>query len=177
MSPRGEQFVFGYGSLAAFDGGRPARLQGHRRVWGVAMDNRVKIAGYKCYRRGEDGGRPAVYVAFLDIVPEAGASTDGVLLAVDGAALRDLDDRERNYARIDVTEHVRAAPGTVWTYAGTSAGRARLRAGLRDATAVVQRGYIDAVRAGFAARGIADTIDPGADLPVVDLVRDDLPAA
>src|ERR687894_1532691 len=41
------QFVFGYGSLAAGFAGRRARLHGHRRVWGVAMDNRLDIPGYK----------------------------------------------------------------------------------------------------------------------------------
>lgn len=65
----GEQFVFGYGLLAAGVRGRRARLEGYRRVWGVAMDNRVDIPGYKSYRRRDDGSRPAVYVAFLDGLP------------------------------------------------------------------------------------------------------------
>jgi len=80
------QFVFGYGSLAGGGAGRPSRLHGSRRVWGVAMDNRVAIAGYKVYLRA-DGSRPAVFVAFLDVVDEPGAATDGVLLEVDDEAL------------------------------------------------------------------------------------------
>ena len=36
--------------------------------WGVAMDNRVDVPGYKPYRLRADGSRPAVFVAFLDIV-------------------------------------------------------------------------------------------------------------
>jgi hypothetical protein len=170
------QFVFGYGSLAAGVPGRPARLEGHRRVWGVAMDNRVTIPGYKAYRLREDASRPAVYVAFLDIVEARGAATDGVLLAVDDGALRALDERERNYDRIDVSAAVPGAPGRVWTYRGSVAGRARLQLGLQRGSAVVQREYLRAVRAGFAALGIEDDADPG-ELPVMDLERVELAPA
>ena len=38
--------VFGYGSLVA-DGAQPCELRGFRRFWGVAMDNRVDLPGYK----------------------------------------------------------------------------------------------------------------------------------
>jgi len=176
MSSARPQFVFGYGSLAAGAGGRRARLEGHRRVWGVAMDNRVTIPGYKAYRLRADGSRPAVFVAFLDVVAEPGAWTDGVLFAVDGAALGVLDARERNYERVDVSAAVPGAPGLVWTYRGSAAGRARLRRGLRHGSAVVDRAYLDAVRAGFAALGIADDADPGG-LPVMELERVELPAA
>ena len=170
------QFVFGYGSLAAGFAGRRARLHGHRRVWGVAMDNRLDIPGYKSYRRLDDGSRPAVYVAFLDIVEDPGAAIDGVLLAVDESALRGLDERERNYDRIDVTAGVRPAPGTVWTYRGSEAGRARLRCGLRAGSAVVDAAYLGAVRATFSALGIDDDVRPGDDLPTMALRRLDLPA-
>jgi gamma-glutamylcyclotransferase (GGCT)/AIG2-like uncharacterized protein YtfP len=172
------QFVFGYGSLATDRAGRRARLLGHRRVWGVAMDNRVDVPGYKSYRRPHDGSRPAVYVAFLDIVEDAGAAVDGVLLAVDDDALRALDARERNYDRVDVTVAVARAPGTIWTYRGSDAGRARLRTGLREGTAVVDAAYLAAVRASFGALGIDDDVRPGADLPAVALRRVELgPAA
>jgi len=176
MSGAGEQFVFGYGSLAAGAGGRRARLEGHRRVWGVAMDNRVTIPGYKAYRLPADSSRPAVYVAFLDVVADPGAVTEGVLLAVDRAALGALDARERNYERVDVSAAVPGAPGLVWTYRGSAAGRARLQHGLQRGSAVVDRGYLEAVRAGFAALGIADDADP-ASLPVIELERVELPAA
>jgi hypothetical protein len=52
-------YVFGYGSLVAPLGldlararrreGFVADLPGFRRVWGVAMDNRRDLPGYKCY--------------------------------------------------------------------------------------------------------------------------------
>ena len=88
--------VFGYASLVGADGLRPATLRGHRRVWGVAMDNTVDLPGYKRYL-APDGSRPALCVAFLDVVPDASASVEGLCVPVDGDALAWLDDRERNY--------------------------------------------------------------------------------
>lgn len=167
-----EQFVFGYGSLASHGMGSPVRLEGCRRVWGVAMDNRMTIPGYKYYVR-PDGSRPEVFVAFLDIVAEPGAATDGVLFSFDDATLRGLDRRERNYDRIDVTAVVSDPRQTVWAYRGSSAGRERLRRGMTIGTAVIDRGYRDRVLAGFAETGIDDDLDPGM-LPLVDLERIDL---
>ena len=175
----GRQFVFGYGSLAAGCAGRPARLEGYRRVWGVAMDNTITIPGYKFYRRRDDGGgldgqRPAVFVAFLDIVEDPRGATDGLLIGVDDETLRALDDRERNYDRIDVTAAVRDAPGRVWTYRGSADGRERLRLGRERGTAVAALEYVRGVRATFAALGIDDDPDLG-DLRAVELERIDLP--
>jgi gamma-glutamylcyclotransferase (GGCT)/AIG2-like uncharacterized protein YtfP len=172
----GRQFVFGYGSLAGEAAGHPAVLAGWRRVWGVAMDNSVDIPGYKSYRLRADGSRPAVFVAFLDVVEAAGASVDGLLLEVDDDALRALDERERNYERVDVGSAVSDAPAgaSVWTYRGTAAGRERLRRGVRDGRAVVALAYLETVRAGFASAGVRDGVEPGR-LPVLDLERVDLP--
>jgi hypothetical protein len=169
-------FVFGYGSLAAGFSGRPARLRGFRRVWGVAMDNSVAIPGYKIYRLRDDASRPAVFVTFLDIAEDADGATDGVLFAADDAALGALDQRERNYERIDVTAHVAGAPGTVWAYRGSADGRARLRRGLERGSAVVDLAYVRAVRATFDALRIEDDIVAGERLEIMDLVRIDLPA-
>ena len=57
MNARKAQFVFGYGSLTARPGPVPTRelkehgfvadLTGLRRAWGVAMDNRHDLPGYK----------------------------------------------------------------------------------------------------------------------------------
>jgi hypothetical protein len=171
-----DQFVFGYGSLAIGVPGRPARLEGHRRVWGVAMDNRVTIPGYTASRLRADGSRPAVYVAFLDVVEEGDAAPDGVLRAVDDHALRALDARERNYERVDVSDAVAGAPGRIWTYRGSAGGRARLQRGLQRGSAVVAREYLRTVRAAFAALGIEDDADPG-ELAVMDLERVDLAPA
>ena len=160
-------FVFGYGSLLARGEGTPCRLAGHRRRWGVAMDNRRTIPGYK-YFLEPDGGRPDVFVTFLDAVPEHGASCTGLAFPVDAATLGELDARERNYRRVEVTARVDAdLGGPVWAYLGLEEARERFDAGVRAGTAVVSRAYVDGVRAGFAAYGLS--FGPEPELPVRDL--------
>lgn len=142
------QFVFGYGSLAVQgEGCHVARLRGHRRVWGVAMDNAVDVPGYKSYRLRSDGSRPAVFVAFLDIEPDPRDAVTGLCLPVDEWRLRELDLRERNYERVDVSSAIDAAQGRVWTYRGSAAGRARLRDAVAHGCAAVSRDYRDGVLA------------------------------
>jgi hypothetical protein len=180
--------IFGYASLVAAPGARPARLDGHRRVWGVAMDNSVAVPGYKVYEM-PDGTRPAAAVAFLDLEPAAGARIDGALLAVDDDGLERLDTRERQYERVDVGALVEVdggAPidGAVWTYVGRAPGRARVAAG-RAGTAevVVQRAYVDLVAAAFARLGPAAlagyeaTTELPPPFPVLELARIDLAPA
>lgn len=174
----GAPLVFGYGSLAVAAPLRPAVLRGHRRVWGVAMDNTLDIPGYKYFRRSEDGSRPAVFVAFLDIAEDAAATTGGALIAADDTLLRALDARERNYERVDVTALVHGAePGaTVWTYHGSAAGRARLQVGVRRGSAVVAVDYVEGVRAALRALGFDDDAGLGPLAPM-GLERVDLPGA
>lgn len=178
-----DDFVFGYGSLArdVLAEPRVARLAGYRRVFGVAADNSEEIPGYKRFRLPADGSFPAVHVAFLDIVEHPATAINGVLLPVGAAALADLDRRERNYDRIDVTAAVESPPaGRVWAYRGSSGGRERLAAGVEAGTAVVQRAYLDHVVAGFRDLGEAEhahflaTSDLEG-LPLLDLERVDLP--
>ncbi|MBB4660896.1 gamma-glutamylcyclotransferase [Conexibacter arvalis] len=183
-----EQYVFGYGSLAAAaaatavaNGGHVAELRGHRRRWGVAMDNARDLPGYKWYRLRATGERPQAFVAFLDVVPGDGA-VNGLCLPVDAAALRRLDARERNYDRVDVTERVAGARGRVWTYVGSAAGRARLARGVRERRTLVSQEYLDDVEHGFRALGAdalaayrASTDPPPAGCEVVALERIDLP--
>ena len=131
------------------------RLAGHRRALGVAMDNTVDLPGYKWYRDPRDGSRPAVFVAFLDLVPAAGA-VNGVCVPVPAGGWPGLEARERNYDRVDVTAAIADPPGRVWAYVGSEAGRARLRRGAELGRAVVTRGYMQAVETGFAALGPAE---------------------
>jgi len=168
-------FVFGYGSLALSEG-TPCTLHGHRRGWGVAMDNRVAIPGYKVYEDPKTGRRPPVYVAYLDIEADDGARLNGV--AFPARDLASLDRRERNYERRDVTAHVSAdLGGRVYAFVGRPQGRERLSAGRAAGTAVVARHYLERVRAGFAAHGaLAEfeaTTEP-LDLPLRELRRIDL---
>jgi hypothetical protein len=175
--------VFGYASLVAAPAVARATLRGHRRVWGVAMDNAVAVPGYKVYAL-PDGTRPALAVAFLDLVRDAGAEVDGALLAVDAEALAALDARERQYERVEIGAWIDPAPGDggpVWTYVGRAPGRARVAAG-RSGTApvAIQRAYVELVQRAFAALGDdaparyrASTEAPP--FPVLDLTRIDLP--
>jgi hypothetical protein len=175
------EFVFGYGSLA-WDGACPvheAALRDTRRVWGVAMDNTRDIPGYKHYCLRRDGSRPEVCVAFLDLAPAAGEAINGICLAVTPGKLAALDERERNYVRVDVTDRLDPAPpGRTWVYVGREASRARLRRARARSRAVVSREYRDRVVSGFAALG-RDALErfwrstEMDGLPVVDLVRVD----
>jgi hypothetical protein len=170
------QFVFGYGSLVAGAPMHPARLHGHRRVWGVAMDNSVEIPGYKSYRSSIDGSRPEVFVAFLDIVEDAGATTGGSLIAVDEELLSTLDARERNYDRIEVTEQFSRAPAgaSIWASRGSAAGRARLQVGRERGTAVLSLDYVMDVTAMLDVLGFQRDIDVDA-LPGMYLDRVEIP--
>lgn len=180
----GLDHVFGYASLVRDGGpGRLARMRGVRREWGVATDNGQGIPGYKMYLRRSDGSRPAVFVAFLDLLPDSECAVNGVCRPVTPDALELLDRRERNYDRIDVTASIDPAPGPhVWAYVGSAEGRERLRRAREDGTAVVSRDYERKVRAGFRALGrqeyeafLASSFLAG--LPVWDLERVDLPGA
>ncbi len=158
------QLVFGYGSLPAEEVGVECRLHDHGLGWEVAMDNREVVPGYKVYVDPQTGTRPAVEVAYLSITPEPGASVDGIAFPVSDEMLAELDERERNYVRHDVTELVDAdLGGRVWAYVGSLAGRLRLARGRRRGTAVVARGYLEKVPA-----------DLPPDLPVRTLLRRDV---
>jgi gamma-glutamylcyclotransferase (GGCT)/AIG2-like uncharacterized protein YtfP len=186
------QYVFGYGSLTARPGPVPTRevkergfvadLVGLRRAWGVAMDNRRDLPGYKFYT-DVAGGRPQVYVAYLDLVAapdDPAAAVNGLCLPVDNRLLSELDRRERNYERTDVSDRITAGGARVWAYVGSAAARERLAAGRRNGTAVIDAGYVRTVEAGFAALGAAEhaacrpSLEPGG-LPVLELTRHELP--
>jgi hypothetical protein len=182
--------VFGYGSLVALPGFVPTReahkrgyvcdLVGHRRRFGVAMDNTATIPGYKYFSDRKSGERPAVYVAFLDVAPDEGTDVNGLAFPVTGHELAALDARERNYERVEVTAAISPRPdATVWAFLGSVEGRARYEAGARAGTAVVSAEYARHVEAGFerlgpeeAARFAASTDPPPC--PIRDLARVDL---
>jgi hypothetical protein len=157
-------WVFGYGSLVR-DGAVPCELPGYRRYWGVAMDNRVDIPGYKHFE-DERGGRPPVYVCFLDLREDPRSTVHGVVVEVDD--LEALDARERNYDRVEIELDL---PGRAYAYIGSPEGRARRDHGLEEGTARISRQYAEQVEAGVAALGLPYTVDPDpcprADLRVV----------
>jgi len=155
-------------------------MPGYRRVLGVAMDNRVDLPGYKYYRR-PDGSRPAVYVAFADLVAYTGGPpVNGVCVRVDPEELPALDARERNYDRCDMTHLLADPPGLTWMYLGSIAGHERLAHARESGTAVVARSYLTTVESGFRALGLTEltafrrSTDFGA-VTVEELERFDLP--
>jgi gamma-glutamylcyclotransferase (GGCT)/AIG2-like uncharacterized protein YtfP len=158
-----------------------ADLPGYRRRWQVAMDNSLDLPGYKYYVDAATGNRPAAFVTFVDLAPDAGSAVNGVVFPVEEGALPALDARERNYERREVTDRLSAAlDGRVWAYFGRDEARERYQLGRSAGTAVVSRRYRDLLREGFAelgteelARFAASTDDPGA--PLRDLIRVDLP--
>lgn len=180
--------MFGYGSLAALPAGAVASrtpsaagfvcdLAGHRRQWGVAMDNARDLSGYKHYT-DSSGYRPAVFVCFLDVVADPRGSVNGLCVPVDAAALNALDRRERNYDRIDVSAFVSAEGARVWAYAGRRDARLRMRWAVAAHRAVIDGAYRDAVANGFQALGAgeyercAPSLTAGT-LPVLALTRHD----
>lgn len=192
MDDRACDYVFGYGSLAADcgPGGRGpagarqrsasmAHLRGFTRQWNVAMDNRVDVPGYKYYR-GAWGGRPPVFVTFLNVVVRSGRGVNGVLVPVSAADLEVLDARERNYERTEVTRYVATAPRRrIWAYLGKREARERYERGIATGRAVVSRDYFAQVMRDFGRLGrrafaeFAATTDVPA-CPIVDLKRVDL---
>lgn len=156
-------YVFGYASLVAdarpliVDGRTldpvPGRLQGFRRLWGAAMNNWETVAGEKHFVDPGGGGKPRIKVAYLDLEPAPGASVNGLAIPVDGERLAELDRREVNYERVDVSSSFQPPlPVPVLTYMGTAAARARCRPE-PGAEVCVSRDYARRVRGGFTALG------------------------
>jgi hypothetical protein len=158
-------WVCGYGSLArlvapvAFGGREVAPvwglLRGHRRDWGVAMDNRAAVSDPKHYVQADDGRRFDGHVAFLDVVPEDGSAVPALAIPVDEARLAALDAREVNYDRHDVRDRFdgRVAGGPVlpvWVFRGTPDGRDRARRAAAQGTLAVSAGYVRDVTDAFA---------------------------
>lgn len=163
-------YVFGFGSLvdpASFSRtiGRDdwliedfplATLKGFKRVWGVAMDNRVSLPGYKRYARADTPAHaPEVYVCFLDIAPDPSKQIIGACVAVSPEEFARLEARERNYKAVDVTAAMAYPPldGRVFTFIGLDEAKARARAGLETGALVINTTYRDMVESAYRARG------------------------
>jgi hypothetical protein len=175
-------YVFGYGSLAGpREDAYVTQLRDAVRVWGVAMDNRRDLPGYKYYVLAGTDERPDVCVTYLDLADRPGGMVNGVCRKVGAETLAGLDRRERNYARVDVSERVGVAHGQVWAYTGLAESQERLRAARAEGRAVIARGYHDAVLRGFEALGGAeldrfrDSTEEPDGLPLLALERVELP--
>lgn len=155
-------YVFGYASLVALEeGASPGRLHGYRRVWGVAMNNWEGGEEAKHWLDRASGQRPHVRIAYLDLREQEGSAVNGLALPVDADRLAELDAREINYRRVDVSgafESFGPRAGTagaprVFTYVGLDAARERCRRGVADGDVFVSRDYAAGVRRAFEQLG------------------------
>jgi len=136
------------------------------------MDNTRDLPGYKHYVDPDTGERPALYVAYLDLVPDPESTVNGMVFALDVEPLKALDSRERNYERHEMSQRMEpAVEGRVWVYLGTGAARERFERGRASGTAVINRPYLDDVRDGFAQLGPGqlERFDASTDPPPVPI--------
>ena len=170
-------YVFGYASLVSLEDASavPGRLRGYRRCWGVAMNNWEGGEGAKHWLDRESGERPRIRVAYLDLREQEGSSVNGLALPVDADRLAELDAREINYERLDVSSAFAPVdskappkPLRVFTYVGLEAARERCRRGAAEGDVFVSRDYGASVRRAFERLG------PGA-LAEFDRTTDPLP--
>ncbi|HWO84727.1 MAG TPA: gamma-glutamylcyclotransferase family protein [Solirubrobacterales bacterium] len=163
-APDGVAYVFGYGSLVAMGGeltlgGRawapvPGRLRGYRRYWGAAMNNWEAGPKQKHFLDPDSGEQPRIRVAYLDIEEESGRTVNGLAVPVDRGRLAEIDGREMNYLRIDVSDAFEPAlPQSVFAYRATEEARERCRRHRPDAEVFVSSEYVAAVRRAFAELG------------------------
>ncbi len=161
-------FVFGYGSLTNVANlqtylGRDLTLNSDfilcglrdfRRCWNIAMDNRLDLPGYKYYIHRQTGNRPKGFVTFLNIRPHNGKTIIGILFSVSDKELENLDRRERNYQRIDITKAIDTRiQGKAWVYIGLDEAEKRYQEGLRQGNAVIAQDYYNSVHNAYISLG------------------------
>lgn len=145
-------YVFGYASLVALEDARalPGRLHGYRRCWGVAMNNWEGGEEVKHWLDRGSGERPRIRVAYLDLREQEGSAVNGLALPVDEGRLAELDTREINYRRIDISDVFEGdLEGDVFTYVGLDAARERCRQGATDGDVFVSSDYARSVQRAF----------------------------
>jgi hypothetical protein len=153
--------VFGYASLVALEeAALPGRLRGYRRCWAVAMNNWEGGEDAKHWLDRESGERQRIRVAYLDLREEPRSAVNGLALPVDADRLAELDAREINYERVDVSSAFapvgsNAPPKQlrVFTYVGLGAARERCAQGVADGDVFVAGDYAAGVRRAFAQLG------------------------
>ena len=160
--------VFGYGSLMNL-----ARLQQYlgrdltpgldyrfcslknfQRCWNVAMDNRVDLPGYKYYVDCNTGNRFDGFVTFINVRPQRNQRIMGILFAVGDRELANLDRRERNYQRINVTNNVDIeVQSPIWTYIGLEQAEKRYQQGLKQSNGTISQAYWNSIHQAYLSLG------------------------
>ncbi|NET10514.1 MAG: gamma-glutamylcyclotransferase [Symploca sp. SIO2B6] len=183
--------IFGYGSLVNVehlqnDLGRTleaekdfrfCQLQHFRRCWTVAMDNRINIPGYKYYVDVHTGQRPNGFVTFLNIRPCQGTSITGIVFKVSTQELERLDQRERNYRKLDVTEHLDVPVSEkVYAYVGLDESEKHYYEGVTQDSAIISKDYYELVYRAYESLGQETLTDylnttDAPDIPIVHLEK------
>jgi cation transport regulator ChaC len=191
--------VFGYGSLTmpesvavtldrpvARDAMIPAELSGWRRSWNVGSD-RNSHPERTVYN--PDGSVFDGVVAALGLVREAAdVRCNGAVFPVSPEDLARLDERERNYHRIDVSHLVtyggKSDDCIVFVYVPRAEAMERLEHALRAPAlrpAAIRRSYLEQTRAGFSLLGEPALrrfdADPIPDIEIRDLRLESGPVA
>ena len=155
--------------------GVPCRLRGQRRGWGVAMDNRRTLPGYRYFLDPATGERPAVYVAFLDIRPDAGARVDGVVFPARPRRARraraQLRARARSAGSSTPTSAARCGPTSACPRRASAARPAAARAPRSCGTSTSTRVREGLRRARRAGEFDATTDRPGVPVRALREVR------
>lgn len=187
-----DAWVFGYGSLVSPDsvaatigraidvefGFAAAQLHGFTRSWNYGSLRQ------RATWDGADGRVDAGIVVSLGLVGDASRSTNGSIVRVGADELVELDRRESDYDRVDVTDRVdtvagappRSGPTRVFTYVPRRSAIERYERARVEGRAAVRRGYVELVEQAFTALG-SDAINryrattPGPDVPVVEPER------
>ncbi|WP_019504636.1 gamma-glutamylcyclotransferase family protein [Pleurocapsa sp. PCC 7319] len=161
-------FVFGYGSLVNWDNlqqylGRKLTpgldfvicgLHNFHRCWNIAMDNRLDLPNYKYYIEEQTGNRFNGFVTFLNIRFDQDKTIIGILFRVSEPELENLDQRERNYQRIDITHLInRAIQGKAWVYLGLEQAKNRYHEGLQKNCTAISQEYFDLVNDAYYSLG------------------------
>jgi len=183
-------WVFGYGSLASPTSvartiGRPvaeltvAHLAGYGRRWNYGS----------LHLRGDwSHGRAVVehgVVISLGLAAASDEQTNGVLVAVTDVELAELDWRERDYERTDISDRITlddgsgSLDGPIVTYVPRAGAVERYERARDDGRAAVRQSYWDLVHAAFGDLG-GDHLDrflltPSPDVPVADITLAPLP--
>ena len=137
----------------------PVEVEDHLRLWNLVAP--VQLI---------DGKSQWVNAVFLDLQPRPGQHANGILIEVSPSELDNLDIREQNYTRQDVSAKTPGRPdhSTVFAYVG----KPEFFAACFEQTAILRR-YIEIVEVGLQTWGqiFADryyeTTQPH-DFPIVD---------
>lgn len=129
-------------------------LQGFSRCWNIAMDNSIDLPQYKYYVDSKNNIRSQGFVTFLNIRPDKDKTILGILFRVSPSELQQLDRRERNYQRIDVTHQIDLPiTGIVWVYIGLKEAEQRYQQGIKQGNAMISQSYYHGVYNAYLSLG------------------------